>query len=98
MVTPLDLTTSFLVTGSRYVNVATGSNTSNNCTSSGSPCKTITHAMAMATSGDTINVAPGTYNPAAGEVFPILLKSGVQLKSTAGAATTRSNAAKTVPE
>lgn len=43
-----------------YVNVATGSDT-NDGTSSGTPFKFITKAMSVALSGDTINVAPGTY-------------------------------------
>ena len=68
----------------RYVNVASGNDQSgaNNCSASGTPCKTITRAMAAAGSGDTINVSPGTYNLVAGEVFPIAFKSGVQLIAT----------------
>ena len=82
--TPLQLTTGFLVTGPRYVNASMGVNTGN-CTNSSSPCKTITYAMAQAASGspgDVVNVSPGTYDVALGEVFPITVKSGVQLKST----------------
>lgn len=43
-----------------YVNVGTGADT-NNGTSSGTPFKTIGHANQVALSGDTINVAAGTY-------------------------------------
>jgi len=46
--------------------------------------RTITKAMSVATSGDTINVNPGTYNVAAGEVFPITVPSGVTLISIGG--------------
>ena len=43
-----------------YVNVVTG-NDSNNGMSANTPFKYITKAMSVALSGDTINVAPGTY-------------------------------------
>ena len=43
-----------------YVNVNTGTD-ANNGLSSGSPFKTIGFAMSTAVSGDTINVAAGTY-------------------------------------
>ena len=55
---------------------------SNNCGVFASPCRTITHAMDMAGSGDSVLVRPGTYNVELGEVFPITLKSGVRLIST----------------
>ena len=54
---------------------------------SGSPYRTITKAMTVALSGDTILVLPGTYAAGAagaGETFPIAMKSGVVLKSTNG--------------
>jgi hypothetical protein len=44
-----------------------------------SPYKTITRAVANAQSGDVIWVAPGTYDAALGEVFPIMLPAGVTL-------------------
>ncbi len=46
-----------------YVNVATGNDTNNgiNGTSSATPYKFITQAMSVASTGDTILVAPGTY-------------------------------------
>jgi hypothetical protein len=43
-----------------YVNGATG-NDSNNCKSSQHACKTIGHAISLASSGDTVKVAPSTY-------------------------------------
>ena len=71
--TPLTLTTTAAASASpRYVNASTGTNTGT-CSSSGSPCKTITYAMSQAVAGnpgDLINVAPGTYNVGLGEVFP----------------------------
>jgi predicted outer membrane repeat protein len=43
--------------------VATGgSDTNNDCSNQGSPCATIQHAVTQAASGDTINVAAGTYH------------------------------------
>ena len=62
---PLFWTTTAVAT-TWYVNVATGNDT-NNGTSSGTPFKWITKATGsgivtgVAVSGDTINVAPGTY-------------------------------------
>jgi hypothetical protein len=75
------------VAATRFVKASTGVNTGT-CSSSGSPCKTITYAMSQAVAGDTINVEPGTYNLALGEVFPIDFKSGIQLKATGSPADT----------
>ena len=78
------VTTTASVAATRYVNASTGVNTGN-CTSAGSPCKTITYAMGQSVAGnpgDLINVAPGTYNVALGEVFPITFKTGTQLVAT----------------
>ena len=41
--------------------------------------ETITHALSVASGGDTINVLAGTYDDANGETFPLALKSGVAL-------------------
>ena len=79
----------------KYVNAATGVNTGN-CSSQANPCKTITYAMAQATAGnpgDQISVAPGTYNLALGEAFPITFKSGIQLVATGTPANTIIDAA-----
>lgn len=43
-----------------YVNGASGSD-SNNCTTSQTACKTIGHAISLASSGDSIMVAAATY-------------------------------------
>jgi hypothetical protein len=43
--------------------------------------------------GDQINVAPGTYNLAAGEVFPIAFKSGIRLVATGNPSNTIIDAA-----
>ena len=43
-----------------YVNGVSGSD-SNNCTSASTACKTIGHAISLASSGDSIKVAPATY-------------------------------------
>ncbi len=51
----------YAVTFDLYV-ATTGSDAGpNNCQTQGSPCKTITHAMGQAASGDRINIAGGTY-------------------------------------
>jgi len=44
----------------RYVDPA-GSDTSNDCSSSLSPCLTVAHAIVEAVDGDTIHIASGTY-------------------------------------
>ncbi|MCW2979922.1 MAG: Ig domain protein group 1 domain protein [Solirubrobacterales bacterium] len=46
---------------SRYVAALTGADASNNCLEPGHPCATIQHAIAEASAGDTVQVAPGTY-------------------------------------
>ncbi|NWG01122.1 MAG: IPTL-CTERM sorting domain-containing protein [Thermoanaerobaculaceae bacterium] len=52
----------------------------NNCQTLASPCKTITHALTQAVSGDVINVAAGLYDtPGNGETFPLALKDGVAI-------------------
>jgi hypothetical protein len=69
-----------------YVSASTGSE-SNSGTSSGAPFKTIKKAISVALAGDTINVAPGTYNTANGETFPIAMVSGVLLLGSSPATT-----------
>jgi Protein of unknown function (DUF1565) len=59
------------------VNGATGSDaTGNGITVS---YKTITKALSLAHLGDTVTVAPGTYDNVLGETFPIVIPSGVKL-------------------
>ena len=84
--TTTNATTASAPAVNRYVNAGTGTN-SGNCTVAGSPCRTITYAMTQAATGspgDTINVAPGTYNQALGEAFPITIKNGVAVVGTGG--------------
>jgi uncharacterized protein DUF1565/Big-like domain-containing protein len=66
------------VTASTFVSSTLGSDatTTGSCAA---PHKTITHAVAAARTGDVIWVAPGTYNAALGEVFPISLPASVTL-------------------
>lgn len=45
----------------RYVS-ETGSDASNDCSTPGSPCGTISHAYSQAVADDTIKIAPGNYN------------------------------------
>jgi hypothetical protein len=61
-----------------YVDVVTGSDVTGDGSAS-NPFKTITHALSVTPGGETINIASGTYNAAAGEVFPLFLKNGTRL-------------------
>ena len=63
-----------------YVNISTGSDA--NPGTLALPFKTITHAMSVATSGTTVQVAPGIYDTmsqSTPEVFPITVPDGVLL-------------------
>ena len=63
-----------------YVDISAGLDT--NPGTQSSPFKTITHAMSVATSGTTVQVAPGIYDTMAlstPEVFPITVPAGVLL-------------------
>ena len=74
----------------RYVNAAAGVD-SGTCLQPDESCRTITFAMSQALGGnpgDTIIVAPGTYNVDLGEDFPIAFKSGVQLVASGSAGNT----------
>src|SRR5437879_5570393 len=44
----------------RFVSTA-GSDTANDCQTSGSPCRTVGYALTQAASGDTVKVAGGSY-------------------------------------
>ena len=48
------------------------------------PMQTVTRALEMATPNTVIVLAPGKYNQASGEVFPLQLKSGVTIQGTPG--------------
>jgi parallel beta-helix repeat protein len=49
-------------------------------TKSSKPFKTLTKGLAVAQTGDTINVKPGTYDALNGEIFPLLVKNGIRLE------------------
>lgn len=49
-----------LLASTWYVDHVNG-NDSNNCVASSTPCKTIGHAISLATAGDSIRIAPATY-------------------------------------
>lgn len=62
-----------------YVDSIDGDDLTGTGTSS-EPFKTITHALDVATSWDTIRVEVGDYDAANGEVFPIEMKCGVDIQ------------------
>jgi hypothetical protein len=71
-----------------YVDAATGSDTSGNGSMT-SPYKTVTKAVAvlnaaksLSPSGVTINVSPGNYDKANGEVFPIVVEKTVTINGS----------------
>jgi len=61
-----------------YVNVNTGYDTTGTGSPS-NPYKTITHALSVTLGNEDIYIASGTYDTAAGEVFPLSLKNGTRL-------------------
>lgn len=66
------------------VNPATGSDTSGNGTPT-KPYKTLTKAVSVASKSTTpltISLAPGTYNAANGEIFPIVIPTGMSVAGT----------------
>ncbi len=67
---------------SRYTTVFVNPNTGNNAGdgSQQAPFKTLTHALSVAPTNSIISLAPGLYNSANGETFPLLLKSGVTVQ------------------
>ncbi|MFQ5499288.1 MAG: DUF1565 domain-containing protein [Candidatus Zixiibacteriota bacterium] len=60
-----------------YVDAATGSDSNDGAKQT--PFKTITHAMTVASAGDSVKVLPGTYDAALGESFPIHITDSVAL-------------------
>lgn len=52
----------------------TGSDTANTGLTAGSPFRTISHALAMSQDGTQIFIAPGQYDTASGESFPLFLE------------------------
>ena len=80
----------FATVSTRFV-APTGSDTSNTCTTSGSPCATLGHALAEAVSGDTVQLEPGTYlvshNPTGTANVVPTTKSGITIQSDPGTGT-----------
>jgi parallel beta-helix repeat protein len=66
-----------MVQSTLYVNPVAGKDTG--IGNSTAPLKTLTKALAKATAGTTIQLAAGTYNAANGEVFPLVVPSGVMI-------------------
>ncbi len=58
-----------------YVNPSTGNDGGNG--SPAAPLKTIARALQQAKAGTTVQLSPGTYSAATGEVFPLTVPSGV---------------------
>lgn len=77
--------------GEWYVDAAAGSD-ANAGTSAASAWRTLTHALAVLSSlpndVQTLHVAPGTYDPAHGEVFPLSPPARTRILGTAGSAAT----------
>lgn len=67
-----------------FVDAVGGSDVTGNGTR-GNPWQTVTHALTLVMGpGDTIRVAPGTYDSALGESFPLNMRPGVSVVSQAG--------------
>jgi parallel beta-helix repeat protein len=62
-----------------FVNPAAGDDTRGNGTER-SPFKTITQALKVAQPNTIISLAPGTYSTQTGEMFPLIMKSGVTIQ------------------
>src|SRR5690349_16699245 len=75
--------------GDWYVDAQNGSN-SNNGLSPISAWKTLTHALATipAPGSDTLHVAPGTYDAALGELYPLMMRPGLRLLGDQGSSST----------
>lgn len=63
-----------------YVNPTTGTDSDGHGSTEVTPTKTIAYAVKQAQPGTVIQLAPGTYNDKTGEVFPLVLKSGMILR------------------
>jgi parallel beta-helix repeat protein len=65
-----------------YVNAETGNDGAEGFEDQ--PLQTVTHALEIAPPNTVIVLAPGRYNQASGEVFPLQLKSGVTIQGAPG--------------
>jgi parallel beta-helix repeat protein len=66
-----------------FVNPSIGNGLSGNG-SEIAPLKTITQALQLAQPNTVIMLAPGTYSPNTGEIFPLFLKPGVAIQGDVG--------------
>ena len=74
-----------------YVNGTSGQDSPTSGKAEASPLKTIAYALQQAQPGTTIQVSPGSYSAASGEIFPLILKPGITLRgdeATKGQTTT----------
>ena len=73
-----------------YVNGATGDDfrTPAEAQNPATPWQSIGHAVDTAIGGDTVIVAPGIYDAASGQAFPIYINRSLTLQSSGGAAVT----------
>lgn len=74
-----------------YVNGTLGQDSPTAGKAEASPLKTIAYALQQAQPGTTIQVSPGNYSEASGEIFPLILKPGIILRgdeATKGQTTT----------
>jgi hypothetical protein len=62
------------------VNPATGKDS--NAGTATKPLKTLTRAVKLARSGDIVSLAPGKYNAAGGEQYPVAVRSGVTVQGS----------------
>lgn len=63
-----------------YVNPQTGNDSSGASNSEASPYRTVTYALQLAQPGTVVQLAPGSYTAQTGEVFPLVIKSGISLR------------------
>lgn len=63
-----------------YVNPQTGNDSSGASNSQASPYRTVTYALQQAQPGTVVQLAPGSYTAQTGEVFPLIVKSGISLR------------------
>jgi hypothetical protein len=80
----------FAIASTRFVR-PNGSDVSNDCKTSGTPCATLGHALAQAAAGDTVQLEPGTYleshNPSGTANMVPANKSGITIQSDPGTGT-----------
>ena len=63
-----------------YVNPVSGTDSQSAGESTQQPLHTIAYALGQASAGTVVQLAPGTYTAETGEVFPLVVPTGVMLK------------------